>query len=289
MMNKPTAAVLTAVLAMLAGGCSMFGGGDKSSGGKNANHTTCPEAAQMQPAVNSDYGQRFMGRFSKQIAYPKEALDAGQIGEVRLCARIGRDGVVKEGRLHAGSGYPVLDGVALLALGQMRYAKDAAEPMPKDFAKGQDAVWLEFPVNFTPDNGNSPSRYWKAREDRPCKDIGTREGDIESQQVTLKEWGDFPGIFSDAVKKELIYPPQADVAKESGYVLLCVSLDKDSHLLGASLARSSGSALLDGASLIALGMMQLKYQMPPVPDRVRQAHDRVTFTQEIEWKPTSGS
>ena len=26
--------------------------------------------------------------------------------------------------------------------------------------------------------------------------------------------------------------------------------------------------------------------MPPVPDRVRQAHDRTTFTQEISWKPT---
>jgi TonB family protein len=280
-LGKTALLLLPALMAWLLGGCSMFGGGKSAA---LADNTRCPAAAQMQQAVDSEYGQRFMGRFSRQISYPKEALDAGQIGVVQLCARIGRDGTVREGRIDSGSGYPVLDGVALLALGQLKFAREAAEPMPKDFAKGQEAVWLDFPVNFTPETG-SPSRYWKAREDRPCKDTGTREGDIEAQQVTLKEWGDFPGIFSDAVKKELIYPPQAQAAKESGNVLLCVSLDKDSHLLGASLTRSSGSALLDGASLIALGMMQLKYQMPPVPDRVRQAHERVTFTQEIEWKP----
>ena len=66
-----------------------------------------------------------------------------------------------------------------------------------------------------------------------------------------------------------------------------MSLDKDSRLLGVSISRSSGSPLLDGASLMALGLMQLKVEIPYVPGRVRQAHDTVTFTQEIDWKLSS--
>lgn len=289
MNQRFTRAALVALgltLAGALGACSMFGGGDKYSGaGKGKDLTRCPSAERMVSAVDNDYGQRFMSRFSKKIAYPAEALDAGQIGEVRLCARLTRDGQVTDGRIALGSGYPVLDGAALLAVGQLIVAKDA-DPMPKDFAHGQDAVWLSFPVSFKPPSGDA-GKYYAAPAERPCKETGSKEGDLESQQVTLKEWGDFPGIFSDAIKQELVYPPAAQEARQTGYTLLCVALDRDAHLLGASISQGSGSALLDGASLIALGMMQIRFHVPPVPDRVRQAHDHVVFTQEIDWKPGS--
>ncbi len=285
MNQRFTRAGLVAVSVLLAGAlgaCSMFGG-DKSGVGTGKDVTRCPSAERMVVATGSDYGQRFMARFSKKISYPSEALEARQMGNVQMCARLTRDGKVLEGRIDQGSGYPILDGVALLAVGQLIAAKDA-DPIPKDFAHGQDAVWLSFPVSFKPPTEDA-ARFIAVPAERPCKDTGSKEGDIDAQQVTLKEWGDFPGIFSDAIKQELIYPAPALEAKQTGYTLLCVSLDRDAHLIGASISQSSGSALLDGASLIALGMMQVRQHMPPVPDRVRQAHDRVTFTQEIEWKP----
>lgn len=272
------------LLSLALGACSMFGSREPVGGGPSGKDATmCPTAAHLQPAVDSDYGQHLMTRFSKLVVYPPEAVDAGQFGQLTLCARLTRDGVIHDARIAAGSGYPVLDGAALMALGQLTLAP-AAEPMPKDFAKGQDSVWLAIPVNFQPPSGSSV-HYVRAPDDRPCKDTGTKEGDIEAQQVSLKEWGDFPGIFSDAVKQELVYPPAALQAGQTGYTLLCVSLDRDSHLLGAAISRSSGYPMLDAASLMALGMVQIKAHMPPVPDRVRQAHDRTTFTQEIEWKP----
>jgi TonB family protein len=217
------------------------------------------------------------------VVYPPEAVDAGQAGTLSLCARLTRDGKVHDARIASGSGYPVLDGAALMALGQLTMATEA-EPMPKDFAKGQDSVWLSIPVNFQPPSGTKV-QYVPAREDRPCKDTGSKEGDVDSQQISLKEWGDFPSMFSDAVRQELVYPPAALEAKQGGYTLLCVSLDRDAHLLGASISRSSGYPLLDAASLMALGMVQIKNHVPSLPDRVR-AHDRATFTQEVEWKPT---
>lgn len=272
------------LLAASLAACSMFGG-PKDDIDKGKDLTRCPAAERMQSAVQSDYGQRFMARFGKKVSYPAEALNAGQMGEVRLCARLSRDGTVTSARIDQGSGYPVLDGAALLAAGQLTTEK-GADPMPKDFAKGQDSVWLSFPVAFKPQAGDNHG-YYTAPAERPCKDTGTREGDIEAQQVTMKEWGDFPGIFSDSLRQELIYPATEPQAHFARYTLVCVSLDRDSHLLGAAITQSSGSAQLDGAALIALGMVQIRQHMPPVPDRVRQAHDRVTFTQEVDWKGTA--
>jgi TonB family protein len=283
----PRAALLAAslLLSLALGACSMLGSREPVGGGASGKDATqCPTAEHLQAAVDSDYGQHLMARFSKLVVYPPEAVDAGQFGQLGLCARLSRDGKIHDARIAAGSGYPVLDGAALMALGQLTLATEA-EPMPRDFAKGQDSVWLSIPVDFQPP-ANSNVHYTRAPEDRPCKDTGSKEGDIEAQQISLKEWGDFPGIFSDAVKQELIYPAAAIEAKQGGYTLLCVSLDRDSHLLGASISRSSGYPLLDAASLMALGLVQIKAHMPPVPDRVRQAHDRTTFTQEISWKPT---
>jgi TonB family protein len=271
------------LLSLALGACSLFGGKEADAGGgpTGKDVTQCPVAEHMQSAPESEYGQRLMAHFSKLVVYPPEAVDSGQAGQITLCARVGRDGKVHAARIAAGSGYPVLDGAALMALAQLTLAP-AADPMPRDFAKGADAVWFAIPVNFQPPAGSSALR---APAERPCKETGSKEGDTEAAQVSLKEWGDFPGIFSDAVRQELVYPRAALESRQAGYTLLCVALDRDSHLLGASISRSSGYPLLDAASLMALGMVQIKAHMPPLPDRVRSAHDRASFTQEIEWKP----
>ena len=266
----------------LLAGCSLFGGQDKTSiaGPDNA---SCPPAEQMVQAADSDYGRSFLSRFSGHVSYPADALDAGQVGVVLLCARLDRKGRVHDGRIVAGSGYPLLDGAALMALGGLESAAERA-PLPDDLAPGQKEVWIAFPVNFKPEPRDGVS-YQTATENRPCKDSGTDEGAAGAKVVNPEDWGNFPSQFSNAVRKELAYPAQAFEAKISGSALLCVSLDRDSHLLGVSISRSSGSPLLDGAALGALGLMQLKSEIPVLPDLVLREHDGVTFNQEIDWKP----
>ncbi len=277
---------LAAACLCLLAGCSMFGGKDKAAAAA-VDNTVCPPAAQMVEAVDSAYGQDFLKRFSNHVSYPAEALGAGQIGVVQLCANVSRDGLVHDGRIAAGSGYPLLDGAALLALGGLKGAKEHA-PLPQDLAPGQQQVWIVFSVNFRPDRPGDVALQ-EAPEKRPCKNTGTKEGDVGAREVSAEEWSGFPAEFSDAVKKELIYPKQSLEANETGYTLLCVSLDRDSRLLGVSIARSSGSPMLDGASLVALGMMQLNTEIPYIPGRIRASHDSITFTQEIDWKRASSS
>jgi len=267
-------------LSLLAG-CSVLGGKDKTVVAP-VDGTVCPPAAQMHSATDSGYGQDFLKRFSGFVSYPEAALKAGQIGAVQLCAMMTRDGQVHDGRIAAGSGYPILDGAALLALGELKSTKEHVL-LPPDFAPGQQQVWIAFSINFKPsESGDVPLQ--EAPADRPCKDTGTKEGDVGAGEVTAEEWSGFPAEFSNAVKKELVYPHQALEAGESGYTLLCVSLDRDSRVLGVSISRSSGSPLLDGASLAALGMIQLNAEVPYIPNRVRASHETVTFTQEIDWK-----
>jgi TonB family protein len=270
-----------AALAILLAGCASSGGRAKP-GDVVVDDTRCPAAAQMVQATDSDYGRVFLRRFSTRVAYPEEALSAGQTGTVQLCARLGRDGQVQDARIAAGSGFPLLDGAALLASGAMMSAKDR-EPMPPDFAPERKEPWIAFSVNFKPERP-ADQTYPREADNRKCKETGSKDGDAGAKAVSLEAWSGYPAEFSDAVKKELVYPRQALDASLTGVTLLCVSLDKDSRLLGVSVSQSSGSPLLDGASLIALGMMQLKIEIPYVPDRVRQSHDTVTFTQEIDWK-----
>ena len=272
-----------AVLCLLAA-CASSGGKTQAFAG-TTDDTTCPPVARMLVATDNAYGQNFLKRFSNRVSYPAEALNAGQIGVVQLCAMVSRDGLVHSGRIAAGSGFPLLDGAALLAVGALKGAKEHA-PLPDDLAPGQQQVWIAFSVNFKPERPAEAPLH-EAEEKRPCKDTGSKEGDAGAREVTAEEWNGFPAEFSDAVKKELVFPKQALDAGESGYTLLCVSLDRDSRLLGVSISRSSGSALLDGASLIALGMLQLNTEIPYVPSRVREAHDTVVFTQEIDWKPSA--
>ena len=276
--------LLAAAWLCLLAGCSSFGGKDKTAAVED---TVCPPAARMSAAVDSVYGQDFLKRFSNRVAYPAEALGAGQIGVVQLCAMVNRDGLVHDGRVAAGSGYPLLDGAALLAIGSLKGARERA-PMPQDFAPGQQQAWIVFSVNFKPERPGDVALQ-EAPENRPCKNTGTRDGDTGAREVSEEEWSGFPAEFSNAVKKELIYPQQSLDANETGYTLLCVSLDRDSRLLGVSISRSSGSPMLDGASLMALGMMQLNTEIPYVPPRVRASHETVTFTQEIDWKRASSS
>lgn len=268
----------------LLAGCSMFGGGHEAAAGPPSN-ASCPPAEQMQQAADSDYGRSLLARLSQRVTYPADALNAGQVGVVRLCARLNRDGELLDGRIASGSGYPLLDGAALVALGGLRYGKEHTA-LPKDLAPGQRHVWIAIPINFTP-GPHAGSGDLPAPEHRPCKDSGSKDGDSGAREVSTEDWDGFPAQFSGAVRKELTYPPQAFEAKEAGVTQLCVSLDRDSHLLGVSVSRSSGSPMLDGASLAALGLIDLKGEIPSLPDRVRLGHDSVTFNQEIEWKPKS--
>ena len=241
--------------------------------------TRCPAESKMVMASTNDYGRSFIARLSKQLSYPTEALAEGQIGDVHLCVRVSRDGAIQEGRVLLGSGYPALDGAALQALGVLRQSKESA-PVPKDVGSGKE-VWLALTVRFDPDNAGLQQGH-SAPDDRPCKITGTDEGDAGMQKLSMREWGEFPRRFSEAVRGHLIYPASA-AGMRGGATLLCVALDRNGRLLGATVSRSSGSFALDGAALSALGAMILKGEVPPLPDSIREDNDSAVFTQEIDW------
>ena len=282
------AQALAAALGLcLLAGCSLFGGGashqEKKVAAGPRDNASCPPAEQMLNAADSDYGRALLARLSERVTYPADALNAGQIGEVQLCAKLNRDGELEDGRIESGSGYPLLDGAALVALGGLKYVKEHT-PLPRELAQGEKHVWISIPVNFSP-GPHAGAVDQLAPSDRPCKVSGSHEGDVGARDITTDDWNGFPALFSNAVRKELSYPPQAFEAKVAGTTQLCVALDRDSNLLGVSVSHSSGSPLLDGASLAALGLIQLKGEIPNLPDRVRSGHDTVVFNQEIEWKP----
>jgi TonB family protein len=246
-------------------------------------NTICPPVDNMLEATDSDYGREFLVRISRLVSYPAEALAAGQAGVVRLCVRLTRDGVVQDGHIISSSGFPILDGAALLAMGEMKRTKQEAI-LPQGLASGRHRVWMAFNIDFKPEHEVAET-IPRESEDRPCKDNGSLDGDAGLRTVAPDDWGTFPSAFSEAVKRELMYPEEALDGGVSGNTQLCVALDRNSRLVGVSISRSSGSPLLDGASLIAIGDVQLDNAIPQLPEAVRQDHDPVVFTHEIDWDP----
>ncbi|MGE0659804.1 MAG: TonB family protein [Reyranellaceae bacterium] len=73
--------------------------------------------------------------------YPRRALSQRQEGTVMIRALIGESGEARQIRLHASSGYPLLDKAALQAVGEWRFAPETVNGRPV-------AVWVEVPVRF---------------------------------------------------------------------------------------------------------------------------------------------
>jgi TonB family protein len=247
--------------------------------------TVCPAPQHLLEATDSDYGRQFMGHVSELVTYPPEAMAAGQGGVVRLCVRLTRDGTVQDGHILTGSGFPVLDGAALLAVGELKRTPQGREAiMPHGFATGRQRVWIAFNIEFKPESVVTET-FPREADDRPCKENGSLDGDNGLKTVSPDDWSGFPSAFSEAVKRELMYPEEALDGGVSGHTRLCVALDSESHLLGVSISHSSGSPLLDASSLMAIGMMQLNNEIPQLPQEVRHDHSTVTFTHEIDWSP----
>ena len=73
--------------------------------------------------------------------YPRRALSQRQAGIVTIRALIGESGEARQIRLHASSGYPLLDKAALQAVGEWQFAPENVNGRPV-------AVWVEVPVRF---------------------------------------------------------------------------------------------------------------------------------------------
>ncbi len=73
--------------------------------------------------------------------YPRRALSQRQEGTVMIRALIGESGEARQIKLHASSGYPLLDRAALQAVGEWQFAPETVNGRPV-------AVWVEVPVRF---------------------------------------------------------------------------------------------------------------------------------------------
>jgi protein TonB len=73
--------------------------------------------------------------------YPRRALSQQQEGTVMVRCLIDEQGAAREIKLHASSGYPLLDKAALQAVGEWQF-------MPETVNGRAVAVWVEVPVRF---------------------------------------------------------------------------------------------------------------------------------------------
>ncbi len=219
----------------------------------------CPERDAMAPVTNSPYGHAFEQGYSPWTFYPRKTLEARQAGEVVLCVRLNRDGVVQQAQVASSSGFVALDGSALFSLGLFN-SSGKIPKLPEDFMPGEGAVWLALPVDYQPppkegaSDQNAGAGPCARRQDKPYH--GSRY---------IPELGDFPRRMSYTISDEFRYPQQAIADHTSGDVLLCIAIDRASHLIDAAIRHSSGSPLLDGEALIALGVAQMKDELPKLP------------------------
>jgi len=196
--------------------------------------------------------------------YPVEGLKRRQVGQVLLCVQLDRQGQVLKAQVARSSGFPVLDGSALWALGT--YSADGAIPeLPPELSPGEDKVWLGLPVDFNPPPQPGAGDDEHAQPG-PCARHSWNQA---RARATAKSFTDEDRAFFDAMNaaigRYVHYPRQALDLGNEGALWLCVSIDRDSHLLDASIIRSSGIPLLDGEALLGLARAQEHDQLPKLP------------------------
>lgn len=247
----------------------------------------CPAAESTQAVSDSAYAKALQQRFAHWAFYPSEALNAGQTGQVLLCVQLDRNGRILRGRVAQSSGFPELDGAALYALGLLDDSEELGS-LPDSLAPGRAKVWLTFPVNFAPP---PPAyvKYVKPQAPRPCLELREARA-CPANAACPKASASSPAeqVFSrkasTALLKEIRFPKEAMKSGTNGQATLCVSADAQGKILDATVLSDSGSAILDGSALMAIGMVQLNAGLPPVPAEVLKGREHLLLTWPINWE-----
>ncbi len=244
----------------------------------------CPSDNELLWLKASDYGNRVLKEFYRAAFYPATAFEAHQAGTVSLCLKIGRNGHLRNALIRRGSGFPVLDGAALFTFG-VAEANELLPRMPDDLAPGADPVWFAVDINYSSPDFPAPPAPASTDLDKPCRN--QRVSAIASEASS-----DLDAYVRDlygALRRELQYPRAAVYEGHAGKTTVCIALDSQSKLVDAAIAEASGSPLLDGAALTALGLISIKSEIPPLPESLRPGAKPRVLMWPLLWMLTTHS
>lgn len=280
----------------------------------------CPESGVLM-ASDSDYGQQLVKSVKTQAFYLETAARAGQTGTAVICVRANRDKTLGPILIEHSSGYPMLDGSALYATGliaaknagRMRvltgsripqfsvFAKSPALPAPPDsLLRGQDGVWIRLPISFKLEGESLATEreavHLKSGDFDPLTchylpaelDKAARSNDSPSrtwpETVPASRRNDYYNSYSNGLSDEMFYPGPAQAAEIEGATTIEIAMLRNNSLICASVAKSSGEPLLDGAALISIGLYFANGKVPPIPAEVDAAIEALFFSVPINFR-----
>lgn len=287
------------------------------------NQASCP-GSDVLNATESAFGTAIVRTIGQQAFYLNEAAENGQVGTATLCLHVQRDGTIDHVLIDRSSGYPLLDGAALYAVGlvaavnegRMRPPRSLSSahspfypgilpPPPPELLKGQDALWLRFPFSFSPaDDPNNRQVVSSRRRPqaldplvdemacafRPKPAVDTAQDVVDTGRDPVAP-AEVQGSFSGLVRKlsgiiggQFFYPAAAVQAGIDGTVHLSILMARDGAVICAKVRNSSGDAILDGSALIAVGQAAVKKAFPAFPIGVQPESQVFDFEVPITYE-----
>ena len=241
----------------------------------------CPAPDALLRASDSEYGRELIRKISHRAFYPDISQRLAESGVVQLCVQMSRQGDIQKALIDTGSGYPLLDGAALFAVGRA-HAAGGFDSVPEQLGGEEGNVWFAVPVSFKLEGEAQAAALAGATiaSDADCHGAANSVGDWSgspefrryAQQITKK--------FQD----QMLYPKDAVTQREEGTAVICMQMGRDGNIQKARIWRSAGDPLFDGMLLLAVGVVNLRQEIGPVPDVVPQRLDEITFEMPVAWE-----
>lgn len=206
---------------------------------------------EQKPMFNGEDAGKFAFWVFDNIKYPEEAYKNGTQGRVALQFVISKKGDVKDVKVVKSSGNELLDNEALRVVSMSPvWTPGKVEGKPVD-------VLFTFPVVFKLEG-----------EETEAAGEAVAFSEVEQKPTFM---GDEPVQFTKWVFGQLKYPEEAKEKQIQGRVTLQFTIAKDGNVKDVTVAKSSGSKILDDEAVRIVSMSPQwepgKHQGEPVDVR----------------------
>ena len=209
---------------------------------------------EQKPMFNGEDAGKFGLWVFDQIKYPEEAYKIGAQGRVTLQFVISRKGDIKDVKVVKSSGNELLDNEALRVVSMSPVwtpGKVAGKPVD---------VLFTFPVVFKLEG-----------EETEAAGEAVAFAEVEQKPTFM---GDEPVQFTKWVFGQLKYPEEAKEKQIQGRVTLQFTIAKDGNVKDVTVAKSSGSKILDDE---AVRIVSMSPQWEPGKQKGEPVDVRFTF------------
>ena len=204
---------------------------------QNGNKVSDPHnfaEVDKKPMFNGQEAGKFGLWVFDQIKYPEEAYKSGAQGRVTLQFVISKKGAVKDVKVAKSSGNELLDNEAL------RVVSMSPAWTPGEVADKPVDVLFTFPVVFKLEGEGQDA----ANEPVPFAVVEQKPTFMGNEPVQFTKW-----VFG-----QLKYPEEAIKNQVQGRVTLQFTIAKDGNVKDITVAKSSGSKILDDEAVRIVSM-----------------------------------